>query len=83
MVASAEKFICKIYGVAEVTCNKARVKLFCKGFTQENLPPTSDAVKLHIMRSHYQALIWNQAHIAQPVLPPVDTMGWSRIEGHS
>ena len=59
MVASAEKFICKIYGVAEVTCNKARVKLFCKGFTQENLHPTSDAVKLHIMRSHYHALIWN------------------------
>ena len=53
---STEKFICKIYGVPEVdTCNKARVKLFCIGRLQEALPPTSDAAKFHIMRSHYQA----------------------------
>ena len=50
---STEKFICKIYGVPEVdTCNKARVKLFCIGGTQETLPTTSDAAKFHIVRSH-------------------------------
>ena len=60
---STEKFICKIYGVPEVdTFNKARVKLYCIGRTQETLPPTSDAAKFHIMRSHYQASVWNQAH---------------------
>lgn len=62
IVNSTEKFICKMYGVPEVdTWNKARVKLFCTGCPQETLPPTSDAVKFHIMRSHYQATIWNQA----------------------
>ena len=38
MAASAEKSICKMYGIPEVdTCNKARVKLFCIGWAQENL----------------------------------------------
>ena len=51
LVTSTERFICKIYGVPEVdTCNKARVKLLCKGRPQETLPPTSDAVRFHIMR---------------------------------
>ncbi|XP_051232747.1 uncharacterized protein LOC127350304 [Dicentrarchus labrax] len=82
IVNSTEKFICKMYGVPEVdTCNKARVKLFCKGCPQETLPPTSDAVKFHIMRSHYQATIWNQAHLPHPDLPPVDEMGWIHKEG--
>lgn len=82
LVTSTERFICKIYGVPEVdTCNKARVKLFCKGRPQETLPPTSDAVKFHIMRSHYQATIWNQAHLPHPDLPPVDEMGWMHKEG--
>ena len=82
VVASAEKFICKLYGVPEVdTCNEARVKLFCQGRSQETLPPTSDAAKFHIMRSHYQATIWNQAHVPQPDFPPVDEMGWMRVEG--
>ena len=41
IATSTETCICKIYGVPEVdTCNKARVKLFCIGRTQETLPPT-------------------------------------------
>ena len=35
-----------------MTCDKARVKLICIGHAQET--PTSDAAKLHTMRSHYQ-----------------------------
>ena len=66
---SAEEFVCKIYGVSHVdTCDKARVKLFCEGHSQECLPP--DAVKFNIMRSHYQATIWNQAHLPYPSIPP-------------
>ena len=81
-VASAEKFICKMYGSPKVdTCNKARVKLFCIGRAQENLPPTSDAAKFHIMRSHYQASVWNQAHLQHPDLLPVTEMGWMHSEG--
>ena len=54
-VVSAGKFICKMYGIPEVdTCSKTRVKLSCLGRAQDNLPPTSDAAKFHIMHSHYQ-----------------------------
>ena len=82
IATSTEKFICKIYGVPEVdTCNKARVKLFCISHTQETLPPTSDAAKFHIMRSNYQASVWNQAHSPCPDLPPVSEMGWMRLYG--
>ena len=79
---SAEEFVCKIYGVSHVdTCDKARVKLFCEGRSQECLPPTSDAVKFHIMRSHYQATIWNQAHLPYPSIPPLTDMGWILEDG--
>ena len=77
IATSTEKLICKIYGVPEVdTCNKARVNWFCMGRTQETLPPTSDAAKFHIMRSHHQASVWNQAHSPYPDLPTVTEMGW-------
>ncbi len=71
-----------MYSVPEVdTRNKARVKLFCIGRTQETLPPTSDAATFHIMRSHYQASVWNQAHSLYPDLPPVTEMGWIHLDG--
>ena len=58
IATSTEKFICKIYAVPEGdTCNKARVKLFCIGRTQETLQPTTDAAKFHIMRSYCQASV--------------------------
>ena len=63
------------------TCDKARVKLFCEGRSQECLPPTSDAVKFHIMRSHYQATIWNQAHLPYPSIPPLTDIGWILEDG--
>ena len=63
------------------SCNKARAKLFRIGRTQETLPPTSDAAKFHIMRSHYQASVWNQAYSPYPDLPPVNEMGWMHLDG--
>ena len=82
IATSTEKFICWIYSVLEVdTCNKARVKLFCIGGAQETLPPTADAAKCHIMRSHYQTCVWNKAHSLNPDLPPVTYMGWMHLDG--
>jgi hypothetical protein len=43
----------------------------------ESLPPTSDALKLHIERAHFQASVWKQANVVKPVLPFPITMGWS------
>ena len=47
----------------------------------ETRPPTSDAPKFHIVRSHYQASVWNQAHSPYPDLPPVTEMGWMHLDG--
>ena len=44
------------------TCNKAEVKLFCIGRSQEILPTTWDTTKFHIMPLLYQTSVWNQAH---------------------
>ena len=54
-----ENFICKIYNAGDVaTTNEARTFLFKRGLKAELLPPTSDAVEHHIMRSHHQSMIW-------------------------
>jgi len=63
------------------SCDEARVKLFCMGHPQESLPPTSDTARFDIRRSHYQASVWNQAHVPSPVLSIVTEMGWNLRDG--
>jgi hypothetical protein len=58
--------------------NDARVLLFSKTKTSEALPPTKDALELHIKRVHYQSLVWKQASCHEPILPNPDGMGWKR-----
>jgi hypothetical protein len=48
-----------------------------KSKSPESLPPTSDALKLHIERAHFQASVWKQANVVKPVLPSPITMGGS------
>lgn len=42
---------------------------------QKLFPLTSDAVRLHIGRAHFQAMIWKQAHMTNPTLQLPETMG--------
>lgn len=42
------------------------------------LPPTKDALILHIKRSHFQAIVWKQACLQEPCLLDPDRMGWTR-----
>lgn len=80
---AAEKFICRLYKLPDVdTCDKARTVLFCKGRLQEALPPTSDAVHLHIRRAHYQTMVWKQARLPIQQLPMATDMGWQMSSGH-
>jgi len=79
---NAEKFVCKLYGVPESnSCDQARVKLFCKIKSPEALPPTTDALKYHVQRAHYQSLVWKQATNPHQVLPSPETIGWTMDEG--
>ena len=81
IISSAEEFLCKIYGVVNDTLDLARVELFGKDNRPERLPPTSDAFKQHLKRAHYQTKIWRQAHVAKPVLPKPEEMGWRLEDG--
>ena len=46
-MTSAEKFICRVYNVADAeSCNKARATLFSRCRSPEAVPPTSDAALL-------------------------------------
>ena len=74
VIQSAEKFICRLYGSSEDDINKVRVHMFTGSTTK--LPPTSDALRFHIQRSHYQAAIWRQSHVPHPNLPQVTSYGW-------
>jgi hypothetical protein len=74
-----EQFVCKLYGTPDIqTVDHARIQLFGKAKKGlEMLPPTRDALELHVARANHQAKIWLQAdqeHIH--VSSPIDTLGW-------
>ena len=66
-LANIEKFICLVYKMSDniTTTDSARCALFAVVSKPDNLPPTSDALKFHIMRSHFQIMIWNQAFVTE------------------
>ena len=74
--------MCRISNIDQTdSIDEARHIMFYKFANPEALPPTSDALRFHLMRVHYQTMIWKNAHCATPELPSVDTMGWKRCEG--
>lgn len=80
-IKECEKFICKLYNQEAETTDAVRNVLFGKSKSPENMPPTSDALCMHIKRAHYQALIWRQANICKPLLPCPTEMGWKLDDG--
>ena len=81
-IAETEKFVCRLYNTQDVlTVDKARSQLFMKFRSPESLPPTSDALSFHIMRSHYQETVWRQAHVNYPDIPPPQDMDWKEEDG--
>ena len=40
------------------------------------LPPCNDALRMHIERANYQALIWYNASVANPEIPSPCGHGW-------
>ena len=74
--------VCRIYGMSDVqSTDSASVTLFKKGRPAESQPPTTDALHYHILRAHYQCLIWNQAHLLKPALPVPNGQGWIMKDG--
>lgn len=82
-ISRAEEFVCRLYLPSTLLAdvNEARIKLFQRGVKDlETLPPTKDALKQHILRAHYQALIWHKADEAAPELPPATSLGRRLID---
>ena len=61
--------------VDEDSIDKVRLKLFLKNKKTDALPPTRDALYLHIKRAHYQSLIWKRTYFPRPILPEPTNYG--------
>lgn len=77
-----EKFVCMLYDAKHDSVAKLRWQLFKRHQAEaEKLPPTKDALNFHILRAHYQSMVWNQAFTARPQIPSPDRYGWTNESG--
>ena len=85
VVESVNQAVSVIYsGKLMANTDDARYDLFSKkGLSSEKLPPTSDALYMHIRRANYQAYIWKSTTVPILDLPSPLDAGWtSDKEGH-
>ena len=74
----AETFVCQIYEKNNVDSEDAAHRvIFQKGSKPEMMPPTKDALGLHMQHEHHQCSMWNLAHYTVPQLPNVTEMEWT------
>ena len=82
ILPTIERFVIQMYDKesSDSSVNKARQTLFTqKGREIENIPPTKDALRQHVLRTGYQAgHVWGQALLKEPQLPSPDEFGWRR-----
>ena len=75
--------MCKLYGVKnETDINRARYKLFTnrtKLPEPQKLPPTKDALILHLKRVNFQTREWKSALVAQTEYRGPAENGWKRM----
>ena len=75
LLANAEQVVCNLYNMPEVKhVDEARSSLFLKVRSPESLPPSRDALYFHLQQSHYQAMVWRQAYLNYPQIPPATRM---------
>ena len=73
--SGAEQFVVKLYSSTSTVTNvdSLRAELFHRVNNPEKLPPTHDALKLHLLRCKHQTSIWKNATVPQPNLPLPET----------
>jgi hypothetical protein len=74
-----EAFVCQLYesGTTMDTVCDLRWRLFTKKQLEaQKLPPTRGALHEAIARAHYQAMIWCQSDVPNPLLPAATRFGW-------
>ena len=83
-VESAIQFVCMLYESRSINIdiNYLRYKLFTqKGYAGEKIPPTLDALVLHLRRANYQCYVWKNACNAELGLPSPVGNGWTLVDG--
>ena len=76
-----EEFVCLLFApkVKIRDLGQLRWHLFKKNKAEaEKLPPTKAALKEHILRAHYQPMIWLLADTPNPNLPSPTSYGWDK-----
>lgn len=77
-----EEFVCSLYAVKGTSVNEVRYKLFCsKSLSEQRLPPTEDALSLHVARACYQSAIHRRATQQFIEAPSPDGHGWVIDDG--
>ena len=79
-----EEAICRLYSDRQCNAvNEVRYKMFCKvkNVQSQQLPPTSAALKQHLMRANYQAYIWRRAMDPETDVSP-ENQGWEMRDDH-
>ena len=79
-LTDVESYVCKLYGITdETSVNKARLRLFTRATVSlEMMPPSEDALKLHLARANHQAKVWLQADKDNIAGTPADSTGWKQ-----
>lgn len=77
-IESTEEFFVKLYRVDDdiKTADAARYFLFRKLKGLHDLPPTTDSLRFHIYRCHYQTQIFKNSHLKNIPDEDPDHSGW-------
>ena len=81
---AVNSFVCHLYShdVTDGDVNTVRINIFCRKTRDvERIPPTKDALALHLLRSVYQASIWVSACSSHIDLPRLEDHGWVVKDG--
>ncbi len=78
LFAACEAGLCHVYGHPRCRdINQVRYDMLSKGNESHQIPPTQDALRLHIKRANYQAMLWKHALQGNYKPPSPDGHGWS------
>ena len=82
-VIACIRFVCSLYDRSLndiVDISEARLRLFTQTLSGEKLPPTLDALALHLKRANYQYYIWKHSCDLFLTLPSLIWNGWIKVE---
>ena len=81
VIKACEASMCKIYKRKCDDINCVRYDMLSSGAESHEIPPTKDALVLHILRANYQPIIWRKALDPDFVPQTPNGNGWKISDG--